>query len=596
MQKSRRNTRFLTTLLLLSLGTLACCLTPRIPETVTPFPPLPPSQTPTPQQPTPTPLPVIETPEPNPTSPPKPTQPPAPTEEPTPSALVLTGPEIAHNGVSFTIDPTLGDEVLVSTASDTSGRTEFLFEEGYCYQVGCMTVYPVKYYREEIMFGADIIDGLQSAIEMQSNNYFPVLVAHILLRAQTRHFCFQNGAGIRAVVMIGQDTVFANNESVVYEFHGLTDDGQYYVAATFPIDAPMLLSTCCDPADNTNEAAIPVPELPEDDVQAGAVLREYNQEAERQLDALDGSSFTPDLALLDALVASLLITPPTEQPLSDGAGALQVDVDYRGNWYRETFSYTRQAENIAHFVLVMPSSQVDRATADQVFGSIDFSTIPGALSVREGREEFAWALNHVYDAPGGYFRGQFEPGTYYVAAAFVAAPISREGDAILYAGMTGGGASTDYWMTEIEPGENTITLSLTDSDGWACPWLYVYDGHSFERRTEILRNVRGKQNEQTETSPIGPVEIVDGTITLMVVEEKDEITFIDELYVIVDGIEVRADADCHYTAQVAKRDHNYLTLTSGESVEFRFTLPDSFAGKQQSIVSIVVSGFYEPQK
>jgi hypothetical protein len=187
------------------------------------------------------------------------------------------------------------------------------------------------------MFGADIIDGLQSAIETQSNNYFPVLMAHILLRAQTQHFRFQNGAGIRAVVMKGQDTVFANNESVVYEFHGLTDDGQYYVAATFPIDAPMLLSTCCDPAENTNEAAIPVPELPADDVQAGAVLREYNQEAQRQLDALNGSGFTPDLELLDTLVASLLVTPPTEQPLADGAGSLQVDADYRGNWCRSQF-------------------------------------------------------------------------------------------------------------------------------------------------------------------------------------------------------------------------------------------------------------------
>jgi hypothetical protein len=509
--------------------------------------------------------------------------------------LIFKGPAVSYNGISFTLDPGLGDEVSASTASDSLGDTEFSFGEEGCLQAGCVTVYPVQSYREEIMFGADIIDGLQSAIETQSNNYFPVLMAHILLRAQTQHLRFQNGVGIRALVMKGQNTVLANNESVVYEFHGLTDDGQYYVAATFSIDAPMLLSTCCDPADNTNEAAIPVPELPEDDVERGAVMREYNQEAQRQLDALDSSGFVPDLGLLDALVTSLLITPPTELPsAADAVGFLQVDVDYRGTWYRETFSYTRQAENIAHFVLVMHESQVDRATAAQVFSSIDFSTFPGSLSVREDREEFAWTLDYVYEAPSGYFHGQFEPGTYYVAAAFVAAPISREGDALLYAGITGGGASTDYWKIEIEPGENTITLSLTDRDGWACPWLYVYGGRSFERRTEILRNVRGKQNERTEVSPIGPVEILDGAITLMVAEEKEEITFIDELYIMADGIEVHAEASSCSATRVAERDQDYVTLTSGESCEFRFTLPDSFTGRQQTAVSVVVSGFYVP--
>ena len=157
---------------------------------------------------------------------------------------------------------------------------------------------------------------------------------------------------------------------------------------------------------------------------------------------------------------------------------LDVDIDYRGTWYRETFSYTREAENIAHFVIVMPESQVDRATADQIFSSIDFLLLPDVLTIREDRAAFAWALDYLHEAPGGYFRGQFEPGAYYVAAAFVAAPLNKEeagvpDDTILYAGMTGGGASTDYWKIQIAPGENAIIVSLTDSEGWACPWLYV---------------------------------------------------------------------------------------------------------------------------
>jgi hypothetical protein len=504
----------------------------------------------------------------------------------------LEGPDVSYYGISFAVDPLLGDAVFVDTTSDSPGYAEFSFAlDDWCRAVGCVIVYPVEAYREEVPFGADVIDGLQSAIEEQSNGYFPVLMAHILLRAQTQHVRFQNGAGIRAVVISGQDLFFANNESLQYEFHGLTDDGQYYVQVMFPLAAPMLLSTY-DPAENTNEDAIPVPELPEDAGQAGAVINEYNEQVERQLDALDGSSFTPDLESLDTLVDSLLVAP---------VGSLEVDVDYSGTWFSETFSYTRQAESIRHFVLVMPESKVDEATADDVFSSIDFLADPDTLSMREGREEFAWTLEYLYEAPEGYFLGQFPPGVYHVAAAIVAAPISREeagvpDDAIFWEGMTGGGVSAGYQRKVIELGENTVRFSPVDWNDWACPWLYAYDGRSFERRTEILRNTRGKHSEQTEVSRIGPVEVIDGAVTLRVAEEKAEVTFIDALYIVVDGMAVRAEADPRVAAKVAEKDQDYWIISSGESCTFRFRLPDSLAGRKQATVTIVVSGYYEPQK
>jgi hypothetical protein len=137
-------------------------------------------------------------------------------------------------------------------------------------------------------------------------------------------------------------------------------------------------------------------------------------------------------------------------------------------------------------------------------------------------------------------------------------------------------------------------LNLTDRDGWACPWLYVHNGRSFERRTEILRNVRRKRNEQTEVSPIGPVEVIDGAVILMVAEEKEEISFIDELYIIVDGIGVRAEANSWAAAKVAEKDQDYLVITGGESFEFRFKLSGSLADEPRTTASVVISGFYVP--
>jgi hypothetical protein len=109
--------------------------------------------------------------------------------------------------------------------------------------------------------------------------------------------------------MRGQDSFLANNEAVVYDFHGLSVDDLYYVVVTIPIDAPILLSTSI-PEENTNEAAIPVPEAPSDREQLIGMIREYNQEAQQALNQLDAWSFTPSLDLLDALVTSLEIAPP----------------------------------------------------------------------------------------------------------------------------------------------------------------------------------------------------------------------------------------------------------------------------------------------
>jgi len=237
-----------------------------------------------------------------------------PTITPTATALTLGGPNISYNGISFTIDPILGDRVFARIAPASPGYTEFSFAPGTrCQVVGCVTVYRVDAFKT-YPFGSEIITDLQAAIETGSDEYFPTRASAILLRAQTQHTRFQNGAGIRAIVMRGQNGYLANNQAVEYDFHGLSADGQYYVQVTFPVDASILLSTY-DPAENTNPAAFLVPEIPEGPpfgATLEGVMLEYNQEAQRQLDALESAGFLPDLGLLDALIDSLWITTPSD--------------------------------------------------------------------------------------------------------------------------------------------------------------------------------------------------------------------------------------------------------------------------------------------
>jgi hypothetical protein len=283
-------------------------------------------------------------------------------------------------------------------------------------------------------------------------------------------------------------------------------------------------------------------------------------------------------------------------PLSTGTpgkSILEVDIDYTGSWYVDTFDYSREAENIRHFVLIVPESEASRADAGWIFTSVVIQP-DGSLSVRDDRQDYAWGLDYLYEAPQGYFEGEFEPGTYAVAGEFIAGPLSREEagageDAILWAGVTGGGASSEYEMVTLDAGATTsLNIPLTDANGWACPWLYVFNGTTFERRTEILRHLRGKDQARTEITPLGPVTARDGAIVIRIVEEKDEVTYLDALVLLIDGVPVFADQ----SVQVNTADGDYLILRRGESVELRFQVPASFATGDS--VSVIAAGYYLP--
>lgn len=272
---------------------------------------------------------------------------------------------------------------------------------------------------------------------------------------------------------------------------------------------------------------------------------------------------------------------------------LDVTITYSGGFYTQTFHYAPDAPNIWHFVLVMPESETAKGDAGWVFTSLSLQ--PTGLTVRDDRQQYAWALPYVHEAPKAHFVGEFDPGTYAVAGAFIAGPIPPEQAGAepgsLYPGVTGGGANSDYQTVTLQKGQTiSITIALTDSNGWACPWLYIFDGQAFARRTEILRNVRGPQNEQTEITPLGPVTAVNGEIVIKVAEEKDEVTSIDRLALRIGGVIVPAGADPGLADQVAAVDGNRLTLRRGESAEFRFPVPAGYTPGDP--VSVIVTGYY----
>ena len=149
---------------------------------------------------------------------------------------------VAYNGIAFGFDPSLGDTVYASNPSEyVDGYTRFAFAPaGYCREIGCVEVFEVQAYEEA--FPARPL---------------PPVGAATILRAQDQPLEFQGGSGTRSVKMYAQNIYWVHNDAIVYEYRGFTEDDRYYVLVTFPIDAPILLSSS-DPEQNTNENALPL--------------------------------------------------------------------------------------------------------------------------------------------------------------------------------------------------------------------------------------------------------------------------------------------------------------------------------------------------
>ena len=222
---------------------------------------------------------------------------------------------INRAGIQFSADERLGRPIWYIPADDEYTIATFAFAQpedadnltSICRTVGCITVYDTQKYADAFTGFAHNVELMQTAIANGQLGGFPTVGAAVLMQSQIRQLSFQNGSGFRGVVSRGQDGYWVNNESIVYDFHGLTDDGNYYVRVQIPVDWAYLIDSY-DLESNTNEDAILpdnlVPDSPDDN---RANMMAYNQALEPLLDVAPDKEFTPDLSLLDALVQSILV-------------------------------------------------------------------------------------------------------------------------------------------------------------------------------------------------------------------------------------------------------------------------------------------------
>lgn len=115
--------------------------------------------------------------------------------------------------------------------------------------------------------------------------------------AQIHAVTFKNGHGIRYLTQVFQNFTPVNNQELFYYYQGITDDGQYFVQATLPINAPYL------PADsnpNTSQPADGISFSMDD-------FPGYLNAVSQKLNSTETFNFNPYLDALDEMITSMQI-------------------------------------------------------------------------------------------------------------------------------------------------------------------------------------------------------------------------------------------------------------------------------------------------
>ncbi|HEX8188796.1 MAG TPA: hypothetical protein VF586_10615 [Pyrinomonadaceae bacterium] len=123
-----------------------------------------------------------------------------------------------------------------------------------------------------------------------------------IFHAHVKRLRFRGGSGIAFLTQSQQDNELINNQHVTYEFRGLTDDGRFYVTATFPVGAPVLAAT----RDAASHDGYSVPDLP-GGRRAARRYAAYVERVRLKLERLRPERFDPDLSLYDELLSSIEI-------------------------------------------------------------------------------------------------------------------------------------------------------------------------------------------------------------------------------------------------------------------------------------------------
>jgi hypothetical protein len=224
----------------------------------------------------------------------------------------VEAPDVIYEGISFSYDDTIATNVITETIPENQGDEyspywdvypeHYVFTfEGYIlpdtFHSPKIFVYPIPAYEAmNDVVREEINDLRQLLVQRPTSPVYipslPIFNAAQMMRSNISYIDFGNGTGVRFLTQYGQSYYPINNQTMFYSFQGVSSDGKYYIAVTFPVSHPSLSP------DGS--------EIPGGDFDAFANnFNNYISDMENQLGAEDPSTFNPNLDILDQFIMSL---------------------------------------------------------------------------------------------------------------------------------------------------------------------------------------------------------------------------------------------------------------------------------------------------
>ena len=130
--------------------------------------------------------------------------------------------------------------------------------------------------------------------------FLPFVNAGEAFHAQMHFVNFKNGSGLVYLTQFDQAPIPINNHEIFYTYQGLSQDGKYFISATFPVNAAFL------PTDGAQNTATPADGIPVD-WNNFENFPNYMTAVTQKISTTDPNAFMPSLPMLDALIRSIEI-------------------------------------------------------------------------------------------------------------------------------------------------------------------------------------------------------------------------------------------------------------------------------------------------
>lgn len=123
-----------------------------------------------------------------------------------------------------------------------------------------------------------------------------------------------------------------------------------------------------------------------------------------------------------------------------------------------------------------------------------------------------------------------------------------------------------------------------------CPYISIMHDNKLTELSEVLRNQLSYYLDKYEQITIPHKNISGNILNIKIDERKDEISYIDHVYLIADD-EIYFPLDFDLTTEISKSDNKYLKLNKGKEINLQFELRKPVS--DYAVVKLAVKGYYD---